>query len=90
MGTFSVAEYFLILKRKEQAMRMVIVGLLGLALSSVVADAKGCIKGAVVGGVGGSIVGHGKLGAVAGCIVGRHEANKADAAKTTTDQNMKK
>jgi len=43
--------------------------------------AKGCIKGAIVGGVAGSTVGHGKLGAVAGCVVGRHEANKAEAAK---------
>lgn len=44
--------------------------------------AKGCIKGAIVGGVAGSAVGHGKLGAAAGCVVGRHEANKADDAKT--------
>jgi uncharacterized protein YcfJ len=43
--------------------------------------AKGCIKGAIVGGVAGSTVGHGKLGAVAGCVVGRHEANKAEAEK---------
>jgi len=54
-----------------------------LAISSPV-YAKGCIKGAIVGGVAGSTVGHGKLGAVAGCVVGHHEANKADAAKSTT------
>jgi outer membrane lipoprotein SlyB len=46
------------------------------------AYAKGCIKGAIVGGVAGSTVGHGKLGAAAGCAVGHHEANKADAEKT--------
>jgi len=46
------------------------------------ADAKGCIKGAIVGGVAGHMAGHGKLGAVAGCVVGHHEANKADANKT--------
>jgi outer membrane lipoprotein SlyB len=45
------------------------------------AYAKGCIKGAIVGGVAGSTVGHGKLGAAAGCVVGRHEANKAEAVK---------
>lgn len=45
------------------------------------ADAKGCIKGAIVGGVAGHMAGHGKLGAVAGCVVGHHEANKADANK---------
>ncbi len=40
------------------------------------ADAKGCIKGAMVGGVAGHFVHHGWLGAAAGCLVGRHEANK--------------
>lgn len=51
-----------------------------LAFSSG-AQAKGCIKGALVGGVAGSMAGHGKLGAVAGCVVGRHNANKADAER---------
>ena len=45
------------------------------------AEAKGCIKGAIVGGVAGHMAGHGKLGAAAGCAVGHHEANKADASK---------
>ena len=41
------------------------------------ADAKGCLKGAVVGGTAGHFAGHhGVLGAAAGCIIGRHEANK--------------
>jgi hypothetical protein len=43
---------------------------LGLAFSSA-AQAKGCIKGAIAG--------HGNAGAVAGCVIGHHEANKADA-----------
>jgi uncharacterized protein YcfJ len=51
---------------------------LGLAFTSA-AQAKGCIKGAIVGGVAGSVAGHGKVGAVAGCAIGHHEANKADA-----------
>jgi outer membrane lipoprotein SlyB len=43
------------------------------------ADAKGCLKGAVVGGVAGHVAGHhGILGAAAGCVIGRHEANKRD------------
>jgi hypothetical protein len=58
------------------------VAVLTVAISSPV-YAKGCIKGAIVGGAAGSTVGHGKLGAVAGCVVGHHEANKADAAKST-------
>jgi uncharacterized protein YcfJ len=56
------------------------VAFLALAFTST-AEAKGCIRGALVGGVAGSVVGHGKVGAVAGCVVGRHEANKADAQK---------
>ncbi len=41
---------------------------------------KGCIKGAVVGGVAGHLAGHGALGAVGGCAVGHHMANKAAPA----------
>ena len=36
---------------------------------------------AIVGGVAGHMAGHGKLGAAAGCVIGHHEANKADASK---------
>ncbi len=45
--------------------------------ASAPADAKGCIKGAIVGGVAGHYAGHhGLVGAAAGCVIGRHEANK--------------
>jgi hypothetical protein len=59
-----------------------IVGFAAIALAAVSmtapADAKGCIKGALIGGTAGHFAGHhGFLGAAAGCIVGRHEANKA-------------
>lgn len=55
------------------------ITVLSLALVSGAASAKGCIKGAAVGGVAGHVVGkHGVLGAAAGCVVGRHEANKKD------------
>ena len=52
-----------------------------IALAAIVgsapAEAKGCIKGAVVGGVAGHVAGrHGVLGAAAGCLIGRHRANK--------------
>ena len=54
-----------------------------LALGIVPATAKGCLKGAVVGGVAGHYAGHhGVLGAVAGCAIGRHEANKRAAIIT--------
>ena len=45
-------------------------------LSAVPAEAKGCLKGAVVGGAAGHLVHHGVAGAVGGCIVGHHIANE--------------
>jgi uncharacterized protein YcfJ len=56
------------------------VALLTIAFASA-AEAKGCIKGAIVGGIAGHVAGHGKVGVVAGCIIGRHEANKQDALR---------
>ena len=45
--------------------------------ASAPAQAKGCIKGALVGGTVGHFAGHhGVLGAIAGCAIGHHEANK--------------
>ena len=50
----------------------------------VPAEAKGCIKGAAVGGVGGHFAGHhGLIGAVGGCVVGRHMANKKEKEAAT-------
>jgi hypothetical protein len=41
------------------------------------AHAAGCLKGALVGGVAGHYLAHhGWLGAAAGCLIGRHEANR--------------
>jgi outer membrane lipoprotein SlyB len=41
------------------------------------ARAAGCLKGAAVGGAAGHYAHHhGVLGAIAGCIIGRHEAAK--------------
>lgn len=53
--------------------------LLAIAAAPQLASAKGCLKGAAVGGVGGHVAGgHGLLGAAAGCAVGRHMANKKE------------
>ena len=50
------------------------------------ANAKGCLKGAVVGGIAGHYAAHhGILGAAAGCVIGRHEANKRDRIKQYQD-----
>jgi len=47
------------------------------------AEARGCLKGAVVGAVAGHHVGkgHAVAGAAAGCLAGRHIAKKRAAAR---------
>jgi hypothetical protein len=51
--------------------------ILSATLLSGPADAGGCLKGAVVGGVAGHYAGnHGLLGSGVGCVVGRHHPNK--------------
>jgi hypothetical protein len=70
-------------------MRTSIIALAFVSLVSVggIASAKGCIKGAAVGGVAGHVAGkHGVLGAAAGCAVGRHEANKKDHEEAASKQ----
>jgi hypothetical protein len=48
-----------------------------LALTPIPAGAKGCIKGAIVGGIAGHYAHrHGLIGAATGCLVGRHMAKK--------------
>ena len=55
-----------------------------LAIVSSPADARGCLKGAAVGGVAGHYAGHhGLLGAAAGCLYGRHRANEQDRQTQT-------
>ncbi len=49
---------------------------------TVPVHAKGCLKGAAVGGVAGHFAGHhGFLGAAAGCAIGHHEATKRERAQ---------
>jgi outer membrane lipoprotein SlyB len=57
------------------------------AAGSVPAEAKGCLKGAMVGGVAGHYAHHGVLGAVGGCIVGHHMA--AEKEKNAAAQNQR-
>lgn len=55
------------------------IAVAAVAMLPGVSSAKGCLKGAAVGGIGGHVAGgHGVLGAAAGCVVGRHLANKQD------------
>lgn len=59
-------------------MKFTVFAALLLATTSPV-YAKGCIKGAAVGGVGGHFVGkgHAVAGAAIGCVVGHHRAKVA-------------
>jgi uncharacterized protein YcfJ len=78
----------IVLQTGRTTMKRILISsaILATAFSSA-AEAKGCIKGAIVGGVAGHMAGHGKLGAAAGCAVGHHEANKADAKKGNSQQS---
>ena len=57
-------------------------------LASGPANAAGCVKGAVIGGVAGHVVGgHGLLGAGVGCVIGSHEANRRGGRDQNWDRN---
>ncbi len=57
----------------------------GVALPPAAVEAKGCIKGAIAGGVAGHYAGHhGFLGAVSGCIAGRHTAKRHQSTQHST------
>ena len=50
-----------------------------LALSAGGAEARGCLKGAAIGGVAGHFAGHHALaGAAIGCVVGHHYAHRQE------------
>jgi hypothetical protein len=57
----------------------IILSFAGIALAGQ-ADARpgGCMKGAIVGGIAGHFVGHGGIGAAAGCAYGIHRRNGYD------------
>jgi len=66
------------------------LALFALLLSALVtpASAKGCLKGAVVGGVADHYAGHhGYMGAAAGCLIGRHQAKKRARLEQGTRQS---
>jgi len=55
-------------------------------LSSGPSEAAGCVKGAVIGGIAGHFVGHGLIGAGAGCAIGHHEAYRRDQERGRSDR----
>lgn len=65
-----------------------VIALAALAMTAVAvpqaAEARGCLKGAVVGGIAGHFAGrHATVGALGGCLVGRHLANRRDRERQT-------
>jgi hypothetical protein len=55
---------------------------LAIGLTAVPADAKGCIKGAIVGAAAGHLAHHHALiGAAAGCVIGHHQAKLRERAE---------
>lgn len=70
-----------------------VLGAAALSLPSPPANAAGCLKGALLGGVAGHFAGqHGLLGAGAGCLIGRHYANRSarqQMARTQTRTQTK-
>jgi len=53
------------------------------------AEAKGCLKGAVVGGVAGHFMHrHAVLGAVAGCVIGHHMAVTKERQEKAAQQKQ--
>jgi len=64
-------------------MKHALAGLAGaaalIAAGSSTAEAKGCLKGAAVGGVAGHFMHHHTvLGAIAGCAIGHHMAHEKE------------
>ncbi len=47
----------------------------------------GCIKGAIVGGIAGHFMGHGGIGAAAGCAYGIHRRHEYDRQRQETGRS---
>jgi hypothetical protein len=65
-------------------MRAILCGValsLAIGLTAIPAEAKGCIKGAIIGGAAGHLAHHGLAGAAVGCIIGHHQAKVRERAE---------
>ena len=59
-----------------------------LLLSAGAAEARGCLKGAAIGGVAGHFAGHHALaGAAIGCVVAHHHAKVQDRRARVYDKH---
>ena len=69
--------------------KLMLVLLIGspLVIAPSLAGAKGCLKGAAVGGVAGHVAGrHAVVGATAGCIIEHHREKVKDKAAAQQQQ----
>jgi uncharacterized protein YcfJ len=71
-------------------MKTLMVGLItAAALTSPLAQAKGCLLGAAAGGVGGHVAGHHAiLGAAGGCVAGHYIAKHNDKKREEAARNQ--
>jgi len=59
-------------------------------VGNTAAEAKGCIKGAMVGGVAGHFMHHhALLGAAVGCVIGHHMAHKKEQEQKVAAQKQR-
>ncbi|HEY1637284.1 MAG TPA: hypothetical protein VGF62_02070 [Rhizomicrobium sp.] len=70
-----------------KAMSILAAAGLLMFVGNTAAEAKGCIKGAMVGGVAGHFMHHHTLlGAAAGCVIGHHVAHKKEQEQKAAAQ----
>jgi hypothetical protein len=84
MTTSTILDRFPRSKKMNKTFGYALIAM-ALVAVTVPAEAKGCIKGALVGGAAGHFAGHhGLIGAAAGCAIGHHEANKRQNTQPAT------
>ena len=63
--------------KTEMRNTLIAAALIGLGSIGFAGAANaGCVKGAIIGGIAGHLVGHGGIGAAAGCAYGAHESHR--------------
>ena len=71
--------------------KLIAVAIVSSLAFSGAAEAKGCLKGAVVGGIAGHYMHHDAiLGAAAGCVIGHHMAVKKEQEEKARQQQMQR
>ncbi|MGF6440452.1 hypothetical protein [Paraburkholderia youngii] len=77
------------MKRSLLKQSLVVAAIISGMAAANTASAAGCLKGAAIGAiVGHAAGGHGVLGAIGGCAVGRHMAKKKEEEKARVAQQQ--